>query len=488
MEHRGNNQPHGQGPPPPIRRNVTNTNQHPKPPKPPTKKKKEAFESTQRMKTFVSNLPDTLTPKQIEALTQTISSFCRVEDLKLATYTNGKCRGFARAKFRPLPGQTFSTKDEFVDYLNSFNLMVKSKRVKFEKFVYSKKKLSREEESQAHLRVCVLDIPKEMTDLDLEAQMKVFGGIKKCYIKRKRDKHYNHGFVTFNRIQASQRALEAGRVDFGLPSGEFVTLLIRTFTSKKTGRKPGVSKLQPVQEVDESLEEGMEPVRGLGRSRVVEEDPEVLEWRLRSRGIGHNLHNQRYQERGYYRGTNESHRGNQSYRRLPAPERPPRPPQQREVEYYGHQNTAPDYQNQGWVESRQRNIYHQESFSEDSSSPHEEPDSPENQNPSWIASEQSNHLASGLGVMSHSERPRVRQRVAAQLFESRSREKRQGRGGRHPSSNFYGVDHRNLFESEIDSKSLDSVKNVQKVINSISRLRRSRNHRRGNLRFQKNKF
>jgi RNA recognition motif-containing protein len=141
---------------------------------------------------------------------------------KIYSNAKGTCRGFANI--------TFSEKTSYLNALNA-SIYFESKHLNIEPYVVDAKELAQKDEILQKHRVCVLNIPSNLINRELEIIFsKHFGQISNAYIKPVVSRYTNIGFVTFVNEQDCQKALST----HALKINDQVTLIIKKFTGKKT--------------------------------------------------------------------------------------------------------------------------------------------------------------------------------------------------------------------------------------------------------------
>jgi RNA recognition motif-containing protein len=75
------------------------------------------------------------------------------------------------------------------------------KNISVLKYIKNNAELEKRDAALSRLKVCILGIPKEITDEGLTAIMqKAFGEIRHCYVRDDPSKNKNIGFVTFESL------------------------------------------------------------------------------------------------------------------------------------------------------------------------------------------------------------------------------------------------------------------------------------------------
>lgn len=168
---------------------------------------------------FVSNLDHTVTKPSLTMLFQPYGS---IELCNLYADRDGRCRGFAYI--------TFENQSSFKMAMNS-TIYYKGRLLRLEPYIDNNQGLQMKDEELSRLRVCVLGVPKDLSNQDFQQIFtNIFGEIEHAYIKQNADKKKNLGFVTFKNDIQNQEALRMRKIKISKSE----TLSLKKFTARKT--------------------------------------------------------------------------------------------------------------------------------------------------------------------------------------------------------------------------------------------------------------
>lgn len=135
-----------------------------------------------------------------------------------------RCRGFGLITFQYLPDKTRALQTSFVSM---------GKTIKTQEYISDDEKLTAIDSVQGSLKICVLGIPKQMTDNEfIKIIQKNCGSTQQAYIKKDDSKQKDVGFVTFHSASQVQEAITKRLIK--LSKSE--TLILKPFTLRPKKR------------------------------------------------------------------------------------------------------------------------------------------------------------------------------------------------------------------------------------------------------------
>jgi RNA recognition motif-containing protein len=155
---------------------------------------------------FISNLSEKTTKFQILSI---FKKRVKVVKCEISKMKEKRCKGFAvilvknKRKQRP-----FSTIESLINFLDSQNLVLNGRRVKIEEFITSPSDRKRKELEESYFKVCVQRIPKQMKEARLKMIFERFGTVDHFYMRKRKNKDFCFGFVTFTHVESATRAIE----------------------------------------------------------------------------------------------------------------------------------------------------------------------------------------------------------------------------------------------------------------------------------------
>lgn len=176
---------------------------------------------------FISNLHSA---QQTDQILDLFSQFGQITLCHLFCNKYKKCRGFGLI--------TYSSKKELRSSLQA-KIWSMGRQIRVSEYIQDNQKLGQADAELSKLKICVLGIPKLLTD-DLLNQIftRAFGPVQHCYITDDPKKKKNIGFVTFQTNYQVDQALSKRTVKIGKSE----TLSLKKF-QVKTKHKINLEKL-----------------------------------------------------------------------------------------------------------------------------------------------------------------------------------------------------------------------------------------------------
>ena len=190
---------------------------------------------------FISNLTETT---RVEDVIELFSQFAEILHCELPMLRLDQCRGFCKLyikpKYRSVDMKQITRRDresnifesiraEFIRRLRKMKLKLHGRLLSLEEYVFSQDSLLEKELEKALKRVCVLGIPKKMSEEYIEGLLRRFGEIDHFYIRQNKRNRKNFGFATFILQSSAELAVRFRKVE----APEFSTVLtIKKFKSK----------------------------------------------------------------------------------------------------------------------------------------------------------------------------------------------------------------------------------------------------------------
>ena len=146
---------------------------------------------------FISNLHTDEVKSNIEQLFSQFGSiaFCHIFKDKY-----GKGRGFGLVTFTEKCDRDDALKAKFTSLGKNINVL---------RYIKDNKELEKRDAALSKLKVCIMGVPKGVTDEDLTHLMEChFGEVRHCYVRDDPKKNKNIGFATFQYESQAQQALD----------------------------------------------------------------------------------------------------------------------------------------------------------------------------------------------------------------------------------------------------------------------------------------